>query len=89
MDFIWQKNPSLLLIDDDFFQPNTAKFIEILRNVNHNISIIFLTSDSSIELGKRVAQLGIHYYAIKPIDKTEFVDLLNSVVNTKNQTLTN
>ena len=47
------------------------------------MQIIFVTSDTSVELGKKISPLGITYYAIKPIDKVEFDELLNSISKTK------
>ena len=72
--------PSVLIIDDDYLSPDTVSVLEWLRKVNSKIKIIFVTSDSSIELGKAVSQLGIYFYAIKPIEEEEFKTLFNSLL---------
>ena len=72
--------PSVLIIDDDYLSPDTVSVLESLRKVNSKIKIIFVTSDSSIELGKAVSQLGIYFYAIKPIEEEEFKTLFNSLL---------
>ncbi len=83
--FIYESKPSVLLIDDDFINPNSATLIGTLNKVRENLKIIFLTSDSSIELGKEISQLVIQYYAIKPLDEAEFEELLVSILKTNNQ----
>ena len=77
--------PSVLIVDDDYLKPNSVEILESIRNVNKEMKIIFASSDSSIELGKKVSQLGIYYYAIKPIDESEFKELLDSLLNTKSK----
>ena len=72
--------PTVLIIDDDYLSPNTVSILESLRKVNDKIKIIFFTSDSSIELGKAVSQLGIYFYAIKPVEEEEFKTLYNSLL---------
>jgi len=83
VDFVCEKNPSVMIIDDDYVKPDGAVLITTLKKVKKNIEIIFITSDSSIELGKKISPLGITYYAIKPVDKHEFYDLLNSIFENK------
>ena len=63
--------PSLLIMDDDYLAPNTVSILESLRKINDRMKIIFVTSDSGIELGKAVSQLGIYFYAIKPVEEEE------------------
>ena len=81
--FACEKNPSVMIVDDDYVKPDGAVLISTLKKVKKNIEIIFITSDSSIELGKKISPLGITYYAIKPIDKQEFYELLNSISENK------
>ena len=77
--------PSVIIIDDDYLAPNTVPILESMRKVNKKTKIIFATSDSSIELGKKVSQLGIYFYAIKPVDENEFRELLDSILKAKSQ----
>lgn len=81
MSAICSQNPSLLLVDDDFLSPYSAHILRSLRKINQNTDIIFATSDSGIELGKEISQLGIHYYAIKPLAESELADSLKSVMD--------
>ena len=79
------RQPSVIIVDDDYLKPNSVEILESIRNVNKKMKIIFASSDSSLELGKKVSQLGIYYYAIKPIDESEFKELLDSLLKPKSK----
>ena len=81
--YSYEKSPSVIILDDDYVNPNAAVMIATLKKMKKNIEIIFITSDTSVELGKQISPLGITYYAIKPIDKKEFSELLNSISENK------
>lgn len=80
-----EEQPSVIIVDDDFLSPNSVAVIDSIRKVNKETKIIFATSDSSIELGKKISPLGIYYYAIKPIEESEIKELLDSLLNTKSK----
>jgi len=79
---ILENNPVLLVLDDDMLSPDTVDIISNIKKLKKDLKIVFVTSNSSIELGKEISPLGISYYAIKPFDSEEFIELLNSL--TKN-----
>ncbi len=81
MSYVCSTGASILIIDDDFLKPDTAHILQSFRKVKENVDVIFITSDSSIELGKQITQLGIKLYCIKPIDQKEMLESLKSIVN--------
>jgi len=83
----FSNNPSVLIVDDDFLTPNTVQVLTSIRKLNNNMKIIFVTSDVSIELGKKVSPLGVFFYGIKPIEESDFTELLESVLKTKSNHL--
>jgi DNA-binding NarL/FixJ family response regulator len=83
MSSVCTKNPALLIMDDDYLKPNTAHILKSIKKVKHNIYVIFITSDSSIDLGREVSQLGIQFYAIKPLEGKDIKDLLCSIIESK------
>lgn len=89
MSTVCEVNPSLLIIDDDFLAPETVHLLKSVRKVNRRIDIIFCTSDSSIDLGKEVSQLGIQYYAIKPLNEGELQDSFKAVLKIHNKKILN
>lgn len=82
MSTVCDTNPSLLIVDDDFLIPKTVHFLESIRKVKPGIDIIFCTSNTGIDLGKAVSQLGIQYYAIKPLNEGELQDSFKAVLQT-------
>jgi DNA-binding NarL/FixJ family response regulator len=79
MAAVCSHKPTLLILDDDFLKPNSAHTLSSIRKVNEHIDIIFITSDSGIDLGRAVSQLGIHYYGIKPLEQSELKEAVLSV----------
>jgi response regulator of citrate/malate metabolism len=84
-------NPSTLILDDDFISPNSAHLMESIKKVNPKLKTIFITSDSSVELGKKIYSIGVKFYMIKPISEFKLGEFLKSIENeeTKNNLLTN
>jgi DNA-binding NarL/FixJ family response regulator len=80
MSSVCSNQPAILILDDDFVQPNSVKILKSIRQVHQNIKIIFVTSDTSIDLGREITPMGIHYYGIKPLDNTDLTELIKSVV---------
>jgi len=80
MSMICSERPSLLIIDDDYIQPNTGHLLRSVRKVNQNLKIMFITSNTSIDLGREISPLGIYYYTYKPIDVREFVDSVSALM---------
>lgn len=86
MSYVCTKHPSLLIIDDDFCKPQTAQVLKAIRKVNQKVNIIFISSDSGIDLGRKVSPLGIHYYAIKPLNQSDLGESIKSIINLESKT---
>jgi response regulator of citrate/malate metabolism len=92
MSTVCEANPSLLIVDDDFLAPATVHVLKSIRKVNRSIDIIFCTSNTSIELGKEISQIGIQYYAIKPFTDDELHESIKAAkeaISKKKQSLIN
>jgi response regulator of citrate/malate metabolism len=81
MSAICTQNPSLIIVDDDLLSPYSAHILNSVRKINQHVDIFFATSDTGIDLGKEISQLGIQYYAIKPLAESELADSLKSVID--------
>lgn len=83
-------NPSALILDDDFISPNSAHLMESIKKVSPNLKTIFITSNSSVELGKKIYSIGVKFYMIKPISEFKLSEYLKSIEKeeTKNNLLT-
>lgn len=74
-------NPSILILDDDFTRSNSTQLLSSIKKVNKKLSIIFITSDDSIELGRQISPIGIQYYSIKPVLQNSLIDSIKSIIN--------
>jgi DNA-binding NtrC family response regulator len=86
MSNVCSMSPRIVIIDDDMLKPNSAKILSSIKKVNPNIKIIFITSDSGLELGREISPLGILYYGIKPISEMEITSLFESINKMENVT---
>lgn len=71
--------PGLLIADDDYIAPNSLDILKSIKKLCKNTSIIFITSNDSLELGRQISPLGIVYYGIKPFSKQDFHEILKAV----------
>ena len=83
MSAICSQNPSLVVLDDDFVEPHSAHVIRSVRKINSKVKFIFVTSDESVELGREISPLGIHYYGHKPLAESELHDSIESIIKLK------
>jgi two-component system, response regulator YesN len=79
MSQICSINPSILILDDDFINPNSVHLLGAIKKVNPKLSIIFLTSNTSLDIGRKINSIGVKYYIMKPITDKEFQEFLKSV----------
>jgi len=83
VSFIHTNHPSILIVDDDFLKPDSAHLLENVKKLNPDLAIVFITSDSGIELGKKVSQVGISFYGLKPLSENELEDSIRSITKLK------
>jgi response regulator of citrate/malate metabolism len=79
-------NPTILILDDDYINPNSIHLLSSIKKVNPKLSIIFITSNTSLELGREINSIGVSYYLMKPISEHEFNEFLKSLVKEKSIT---
>lgn len=80
MSHVCSTNTSLLILDDDFVKPNSERLLTSIKKVNPKLSIIFITSDTSIELGRKINSIGVKYYLMKPISDSDLHEYINSII---------
>lgn len=76
---VCSEKPGLLILDDDSLEPNTVDVLKSIKKLCKNTSIVFFTSNDSVELGRQISPLGLLYYGIKPIVKKDFIDVLKAI----------
>ena len=79
MSHVCSSNPSLLILDDDFIAPNSEKLLSSIKKVYPKLPIIFISSDTSLELGRAINNVGVKYYLMKPLSDEDLNEFFNSV----------
>jgi len=87
MSHICSTNPSILILDDDFINPNTVHLLSSLKKVKPKLSIIFITSNTSLELGRQINSIGVKFYIMKPFAENEFQEFLSSANKQLNENI--
>jgi FixJ family two-component response regulator len=85
MSTVCLANPSILVIDDDFLKPETSHILTSIKKIMQKVAVIFVTSNTNIDLGREVSQLGVYYYALKPLENDAMIDALKSIINLKSK----
>ena len=80
-------NSDIIILDDDMLNPNSARILKSIKQITNNNKVIFITSDNSLELGRKISPIGVYYYGIKPISKELLSELINSF-DLKNKSIT-
>ena len=81
LSIVCQERPVLLVFDDDLVRPDSAQVLRNIRKLHEEVKIIFVTSDSSLEIGRSISQLGVQFYAIKPIEIDDFRDSVLAIIS--------
>ena len=81
MSSVCSFHPAILIIDDDFVKPNAVQILKSIRKINPTMKFVFITSDTSIDLGRDISQLGIHYYGIKPLNDEDLGESIRSLIS--------
>ncbi len=68
-------------MDDDFISPNSVRLLETLRKSHPKTAIIFITSNTSLELGRTINTIGVNFYLMKPFTENEFIVRIQSINN--------
>jgi two-component system, NtrC family, response regulator AtoC len=79
------RNPAVAIIDLDLAELPGLSVIEILKRARPHLPVVVLAGDASIELGRRVLQLGVFYLLVKPVDPDEAQSAVESALASRRQ----
>lgn len=77
---IVQGNDPIVILGDKFEETiNVADVVALMKRCNHNLKIILISDDSSLELLRKMREDGIFYHAFKPHDQEDNEELISAV----------
>lgn len=65
---VLESDYDLIIYDLEISNLDGLKMVKILRKIRPKVSLIVFSKDPSTELGGKILQEGVSYYAVKPID---------------------
>jgi DNA-binding NarL/FixJ family response regulator len=76
---------NIIILDNDLWTPRSPEIIRFIKKRYPDVPIIFLTSDSGIDLGRQISPLGVHLYFHKPVSSKEIVAAVLAIMRNQNQ----
>jgi DNA-binding NtrC family response regulator len=64
-------NIQVVLLDDEIEGVKACDLVPLFKKIDDNIQVIFISSEVSLGLVKRLRGAGIFYHAMKPVDLEE------------------
>ncbi len=75
--------PSILVVDDEFTRPESVSLMKSIRKMMPDIYMVFITPSSSLELGRTISEIGIHFYMLKPVNYSMLQESILHIVKTR------
>lgn len=69
--------PDIIITDIEMPNMNGIEFIKNIRETNHNMMIVVLTAYDTPEYLKKLIDLHLEHYEVKPIDFDKLINILN------------
>lgn len=79
LEGVLKKTVQIVLIGNDFDEVAATELIPLLKKCNKEITIIFISSDASLPLLRKLRNDGIFYHSLQPEDPSEQEDLKRAV----------
>lgn len=74
------RSPAVAVIDLDLAELSGLAVIEILQRARPHLPMVVLAGDASMEVGRRVLEMGVFYFLVKPIDAGEVLSAVESAL---------
>ncbi|MCI1208491.1 MAG: response regulator [Treponema sp.] len=92
LELIQEKNPDVVITDIKMPYMDGIALIRELRKTHPTTTVIILSGYDEFSYAQNAVQLGVSYYALKPLSKDDFIDLLKKIkthLDEKIENLTN
>lgn len=76
---ILKKTAQVVLIGNELDEVAATDLIPLLKKCNRELTIIFVSSDASLSLIRKLRNEGIFYHALPPVEATDQAELKQAV----------
>ena len=81
LDIIQEKNPDVVITDIKMPYMDGISLIKELRKTHPTTTVIILSGYDEFTYAQNAIQLDVSYYALKPLCKSDFIELLTKIKN--------
>lgn len=75
-----QEKTDVLILDVEAYGVKCYELIPLLKKINRYVPIVVTSADDSIETATKVRELGIFFYAVKPVNIKELDVVLKNAL---------
>lgn len=80
---VLEKDFDIIIYDLEIANLDGVKMVKILRKIRPKVALVVISNDPSTELGGKILQEGVAYYAVKPINPEAVKGAVLSAVSKK------
>ena len=81
LSYVRKRKINIAVIDADLKDIEGYKIVPLIKDINENIAVIITTKENSVELERKCRETGIIYYAIKPLNVVQFIEVIKIALN--------
>lgn len=79
VEWVLDGNFDVVIVDDDLAGMGGVETLPLLKQIRPKLPIIMLSSGTSIEVGRRIAEVGVFYHFVKPVDLSDLMHVVRAV----------
>lgn len=76
----------VFVVDVDLVGMDGVETLSILKQVRPKVPVIMLSSDASHEVSRQIAEIGVFYHFVKPLDAADLMQVIKAVGETRSNT---
>ena len=67
------------VLDVDLVGMDGLETLSILKQVRPKVPVVMLSSDASPEVGRQIAEIGVFYHFVKPVNPSDMLQVIRAV----------
>lgn len=79
IQWVLDEDVDAVVVDVDLGGMDGLESLPILKHLRPKLPIIMLSADASTEVSRRIAEVGVFYHFVKPIDPSDMIHVMRAV----------
>lgn len=68
-----------VVVDVDLAGMDGVETLPILKKLRPKVPIVMLSADTSLDVSRRIAEVGVFYHFVKPVDPSDLMHVMRAV----------